>query len=237
FTWNKVADQISGIYEVVLNNYKDPSPVEPNSLYTYFNEALQTFKDTERLNTEILLASKYIAAAFSNGHKLLICGNGGSAAQSQHFAAELVGRFEIPYRAGLPAIALTADSAMLTAWANDFGYDDVFARQVQAFGNKGDVLVCLSTSGQSANILKAIKAANKKDIVCINILGKQGGKAAQEGTLNLIVPSESSQRIQEVHLFLIHVLCKLIEKHLFESKTVVKKTMIENHGIQKSNIY
>src|SRR5690606_8483954 len=118
----------------------------------------------------------------------------------------------IPYRSGLPAIALTADTATLTAWANDFGYEDVFARQVQAFGKKGDVLVCLSTSGQSPNILKAIKMAKKTGIICINILGKQGGKAAQEGVLNIIVPSESSQRIQEVHLFIIHVLCKLIEK-------------------------
>jgi len=223
FTWRKVANQISEIYESVLKNCMKPISIQPDSISTYFNEALQTFRDTEKLNKEILLASNYMSTALSNGNKLLICGNGGSAAESQHFAAELVGRFEIPYRSGLPAMALTADTATLTAWANDFGYDDVFARQVQAFGKKGDVLVCLSTSGQSPNILKAIKMAGKMGITCINLLGKKGGKAAQDGILNLIVPSESSQRIQEVHLFLIHTFCKLIEKQLFESRTVVRE--------------
>src|SRR5690606_16439256 len=145
----------------------------------------------------------------------------------QHFAAELVGRFEIPYRRGLPAIALTADTSILTAWSNDFGFEDVFARQVQAYGKRGDILVCLSTSGQSPNILKAIKTANKIGITTINILGKQGGKAAEDGFINLTVPSDSSQRIQEVHLFIIHVLCKLIEKRLFESRMVITKNKNE----------
>jgi len=228
FTWKKVASKIEEIYESVLNNYESYSSLKPDSIKSYFDEALKTFQETaETLSQDILVASNYMATALSKGNKILICGNGGSAAESQHFAAELVGRFEIPYRSGLPALALTADSSILTAWSNDFGFEDVFARQVQAYGTKGDILVCLSTSGQSPNILKAIKMAEKMGIVCINLLGKQGGKAAKEGLLNLIVPSESSQRIQEVHLFTIHVLCKLIEKHLFESRMVVSKNKNE----------
>lgn len=218
FTWSKVANDVRQIYESVLRKSKKSFPDESSSLSACFDEIRQTFLDTEMLSKEIVLASNYMAKALSNGNKLLICGNGGSAAESQHFAAELVGRFEIPFRAGLPAIALTADTATLTAWANDFGFDDVFARQIQAFGKKGDVLVCLSTSGQSPNILKAITMAEKMGITCINLLGKKGGKAAEKGMLNLVVPSNSSQRIQEVHLFLIHTFCKLIEKHLFNSK-------------------
>ena len=223
FTWKKVAALVDDIYQSVINECQIKSTIKPELIHSYFDEALETFKLSEKLSEEILLAANYMSTALSNGNKLLICGNGGSAAESQHFAAELVGRFEIPYRTGLPAMALTADSSILTAWANDFGFEDVFARQVQAYGKKGDVLVCLSTSGQSPNILKAIKVADKMGLVCVNLLGKRGGKVAQEGLVNIIVPSESSQRIQEVHLFIIHVLCKLIEKNLFESRIVVTK--------------
>lgn len=226
FTWEKVADKVGDVYLSVFNDYDLPvSHVQ--TVKSYFEEAAVTFrKSAEELSNGILDAANAISKALSKGNKVLICGNGGSAAESQHFAAELVGRFEIPYRRGLPAIALTADSAILTAWSNDFGFEDVFARQVQAYANKGDVLVCLSTSGESPNLLKAIKRAKKMDVQCINILGKQGGRAAAEADLNLIVPSESSQRIQEVHLFIIHALCKLIEKRLFEAKTVISKKEI-----------
>src|SRR5690554_875130 len=211
FTWKKVADKMDKVYESILNSYEGPMSIKTSLIKNIFNDAIKTFKDTsDKLSEDILAASNYMATALANGNKILICGNGGSAAESQHFAAELVGRFEIPYRSALPAIALTADSSILTAWSNDFGFEDVFARQVQAFGKKGDILVCLSTSGQSSNILKAIKTANKIGMISINLLGKQGGEAAKIGFLNLTVPSESSQHIQELHLFMIHVLCKFI---------------------------
>jgi D-inositol-3-phosphate glycosyltransferase len=219
FTWSKVASDIHTIYQSVR-----PAKgwVDPAAVHGYFIEAQQTFREaSEAMSADIILAAEYMASALAKGNKILICGNGGSAAESQHFAAELVGRFEIPYRTGLPAMALTADSSILTAWSNDFGFEDVFSRQVQAFGKEGDVLVCLSTSGESPNILKAIRTAEKMGMTSVNILGKKGGKAAESGTLNLIVPSSSSQRIQEVHLFIVHVLCKLIEKRLFESSLLV----------------
>ena len=228
FTWKKVADKMDKVYESILNSYEGPMSIKTSLIKNIFNDAIKTFKDTsDKLSEDILAASNYMATALANGNKILICGNGGSAAESQHFAAELVGRFEIPYRSALPAIALTADSSILTAWSNDFGFEDVFARQVQAFGKKGDILVCLSTSGQSPNILKAIKSANKIGMISINLLGKQGGEASKIGFLNLTVPSESSQHIQELHLFMIHVLCKLIEKRLFESRLVVSKNKNE----------
>lgn len=223
FTWEKVAIRIDKTYQAVFKDCDLP-PSTISSVKSYFKEAISTFRiAAEEISHSLLEAANSISNAIAAGNKILICGNGGSAAESQHFAAELVGRFEIPYRRGIPAMALTADSAILTAWSNDFGFENIFARQVQAFGNKGDVLICLSTSGESPNLLKAIKVAKKMGLHCINILGKQGGKASLEGDLNLIVPSESSQRIQEVHLFIIHSLCKLIEKRLFEAKTVISK--------------
>ncbi len=164
-----------------------------------------------------------MSKTLKNGGKILVCGNGGSAAESQHFAAELTGRFEIPFRKGLPVISLTADSAILTAWSNDFGFDEVFARQVQAFGQPGDVLLCLSTSGASMNIINAIKTAEEQQMHCINMLGKDGGEVAQLGHLNLIVPSFSTPRIQEVHLHLVHLLCGLIENHLFGEQYLKEK--------------
>lgn len=223
FTWAKVANKIEKTYHAVFKDLDLPLSTVSN-VKSYFMDAISTFKiAAEEMSHLVLDAANHIAKTIAGGNKILICGNGGSAAESQHFAAELVGRFEIPYRSGLPAMALTADSAILTAWSNDFGFENVFARQVQAFGNKDDVLICLSTSGESPNLLKAIKMAKKKGLHCINILGKHGGSAAFEGDMNLIVPSESSQRIQEVHLFIIHSLCKLIEKSLFEAKTVISK--------------
>jgi len=236
FTWSKVADDIHQIYQSI----PPATPwVEVSAVEAYFLEAQQTFlQASDAMSSDIILAAEYMAAALAKGNKILICGNGGSAAESQHFAAELVGRFEIPYRSGLPAMALTADSSILTAWSNDFGFDEVFSRQVQAYGKEGDILVCLSTSGESPNILKAIRTAEKMSLTTINILGKKGGKAAQTGSLNLIVPSSSSQRIQEIHLFIVHVLCKLIEKRLFESNVLVGENQ---NGIiyatQKSDIF
>jgi D-sedoheptulose 7-phosphate isomerase len=150
------------------------------------------------------------------GHKLLVCGNGGSAADAQHFAAEMLNRFEAE-RPGLPAIALTTDSSTLTSIANDYQFSDVFARQVRALGQSGDVLLCITTSGGSANILSAIEAAHDRDMPVVLLSGRDGGAAAvalAQGDLEIRVPSGSTARTQEVHILVLHCLCDLIDRSL-----------------------
>lgn len=175
--------------------------------------------------SEIRATAEVLITALKNKHKILICGNGGSASQAQHFAAELVGRFE-KERIALPAIALTTDTSILTAVGNDYGFEKVFSRQVEALGQQGDVLITLSTSGNSKNIIAAIEAALNKKLEVINLLGKDGGIIAKfdweselisaTETQNIIVRSNNTARIQEAHLLIIHILCKLIEEELFK---------------------
>lgn len=150
------------------------------------------------------------------GHKLLVCGNGGSAADAQHFAAEMLNRFEAE-RPGLPAIALTTDSSTLTSIANDYQFSDVFARQVRALGQSGDVLLCITTSGGSANVVSAIEAAHDRDMPVVLLSGRDGGAAAValvQGDLEIRVPSGSTARTQEVHILVLHCLCDLIDRSL-----------------------
>jgi D-sedoheptulose 7-phosphate isomerase len=149
------------------------------------------------------------------GGKMLLAGNGGSAAQAQHIACELIGRFAL-IRPGLSAMALTTDSAVLTALANDLGYEQVFARQVEALGATGDVLLVFSTSGNSPNILRALEAARSLGMCCIGFAGAGGGAMAARCDLLLEVPSGSTPRIQEFHLLLGHALCATIESALFD---------------------
>lgn len=157
--------------------------------------------------------AKTIINALKNGNKLLVCGNGGSAADAQHFAAELTGRFEVE-RKPLPAIALTTDTSALTAIGNDYSFDDVFSRQVAGLGKNGDVLVAISTSGNSANVLKAIRTAQEKGLSVIGLSGKDGGKMKNLPIQNIIVPSQSTARIQESHIMIIHTWCRLIDQFL-----------------------
>ncbi|TSC88399.1 MAG: D-sedoheptulose 7-phosphate isomerase [Microgenomates group bacterium Gr01-1014_16] len=165
-----------------------------------------------KLRIPISQAAKLITQTFKSGGKLLICGNGGSAAQSQHFAAELVGRYQ-KERKAMPAIALTTDTSALTAIANDYGFDKVFSRQVEAVAKQGDVLFCISTSGNSPNILAAAKAAKSLQVKTISLTGN-GGKLKNLCNINLIIPSNKTPLIQEVHLVIIHTLCELIESSL-----------------------
>lgn len=151
-----------------------------------------------------------IKEALQQGKKVLFCGNGGSAADSQHLAAEFVGRFQ-KERNGLPAIALTVDTSILTAVANDYGYDTVFARQVQALGAEGDVLVGLSTSGNSRNVLAAIEAAKKKGMRCIGLTAQGGGKMAEECDICMAIPCDITARAQEMHILIGHILCELVD--------------------------
>lgn len=152
-----------------------------------------------------------IKAALQRGNKVLFCGNGGSAADSQHLAAEFVGRFQ-KERRGLPALALTVDTSILTAVGNDYGYDKVFVRQVEALGKPGDVLVGISTSGNSGNVVEAIKLAKSQGIYCVGFTAYGGGQMAELCDECLAVPSKVTARAQEVHILMGHILCELVDE-------------------------
>ena len=151
--------------------------------------------------------------ALVSGNTLYFAGNGGSAAEAQHIAAEFVGRFKLE-RDGYPAIALTTDTSVITAIANDYSFDEIFSRQVQALVRKKDVVFLLSTSGNSKNLIKACVEAKKNDAICIALLGKNGGLLKQVCDLSITIPSKSTARIQEFHLFLLHTLCEILELRL-----------------------
>ena len=162
-------------------------------------------------------AVELMFTALSNGNKILACGNGGSAADCQHFAAELVGRFERE-RLPLPALALTTDTSILTAIGNDYSYQEIFSKQVQAFGQSGDVLLALSTSGNSSNVIAAVEVALERDMRIVALTGKGGGnigKLLTHADVHICVPHERTARIQEVHLLTIHCLCDGIDVALF----------------------
>lgn len=164
----------------------------------------------------IAQAVEMLTGALAADRKLLICGNGGSAADSQHMAAELVGRFERE-RPELAAVALSSDTSALTAVANDYGFEQVFAKQVRALGREGDVLVAISTSGESANVLAAVRAAHERGLAVVALTGRGGGRvgaALQGSDIHLCVPHERTARIQELHLLIIHCLCDGIDASL-----------------------
>jgi D-sedoheptulose 7-phosphate isomerase len=175
-------------------------------------ETLQTVSQTK--SDDILQACRAIVAALKQGHKVLIMGNGGSAADAQHFAAELVGRFLLERKA-LPAIALTTDSSILTAVGNDYGFDEIFKRQVEALAQPGDVVIGISTSGLSNNVFHALTAANQVGCKTIGLLGRDGGNIAGLCDIDLTVPVEYTPYIQGTHGAIIHIICDLIEKELF----------------------
>lgn len=157
-----------------------------------------------------------LADSVKNGGKILFCGNGGSAADSQHLAAELVIRYRSSVnRASIPAIALTVDPSIMTAGGNDIGFENIYAREVEAYGIKGDVLVGVSTSGNSENVFRAIQQARKQGLITIGLLGAGGGKIARECDFSVIVPSDITARIQESHILIGHIWCEMIEESLF----------------------
>jgi phosphoheptose isomerase len=164
----------------------------------------------------IVSAAALIADAFRAGGKILLCGNGGSAADCQHMAAEFVSILRRDFeRPGLPAMALTTDTSFLTAYANDFGYDGVFARQVEALGRAGDLLVGISTSGNSVNVVRAVESARRIGMRTVALTGR-GGKLPGMVDIAVSVPSADTQHIQEAHLTIEHVICELVERHLFQ---------------------
>ncbi len=185
-----------------------------------FTESIQTqIAAAEALSEPLSKAAMVLVQCLLNDNKILCCGNGGSAANSQHFVANLINRFETE-RPSFPAIALTADSVTLTAIAHDAQYDQVFARQVRAYGQAGDVLLAISTSGNSKDIVKAMEAAVTRDMTIIALTGKDGGEMAGllgEQDVEIRIPSQRAARVQEVHLISLHILCDLIDQYIFPS--------------------
>ena len=167
------------------------------------------------LSAPLAEAAALLGGTLGRGGKLLVCGNGGSAAESQHFASELTGRFQRERR-GLPVIALTVDTSALTAIANDYGFERVFARQVEALGRPGDVLVAISTSGRSANVVQAADAARAAGLAVVAVTGAEPGPLGDLATVTLAVPETVTAHVQEVHLTLLHVLCDEIERALVQ---------------------
>ena len=164
----------------------------------------------------IVHASERLAGCVTGGGKIMLCGNGGSAADSQHLAAEFTNRLRPGMqRPGIPAIALTTDSSYLTARANDYGFDDVFERLVSCLGQQSDALIGISTSGNSLNVIRAVSCAKEKGILTVGLLGGAGGKLAGLVDIPIVVPSDSTQHIQETHVVLGHILCELVEELLF----------------------
>lgn len=187
-------------------------------ILAHFQESADLkLKSAAALAQPISQAVELMFAALSNGNKILACGNGGSAADCQHFAAELVGRFERE-RFPLPALALTTDTSIITAVSNDYSYKDIFSKQVQAFGQSGDILLAISTSGNSANVLAAVEAALEREMRIVAFTGKDGGQLAKmltDADVHINVPHSRTARIQEVHLVAIHCICDGIDVALF----------------------
>jgi D-sedoheptulose 7-phosphate isomerase len=181
------------------------------------NESSETkLKIKDQLADEIIKAVDVLVAAYKDGNKLLLCGNGGSAADCQHIATELMIRLSHNIqRPALPAIALTTDTSNLTAGGNDIGFENVFARNVEGLGILGDVLLAISTSGNSPNVIKAVEAALAKGMKVIGFLGGSGGKLKSIVDLPIVIPSSNTQRIQEGHITIAHIICELVEDKLY----------------------
>tara|TARA_A200000159_G_C7312809_1_gene335382 strand:+ start:301 stop:876 length:576 start_codon:yes stop_codon:yes gene_type:complete len=187
------------------------------SIINLINESVRTFTNISKDQHQVVLIENItntILNAFKSDNKLLLCGNGGSAADAQHIAAELSGRFEID-RKPLNAEALHVNSSFVTAVANDYGYEEIYSRMVEAIGKNGDILLALSTSGNSKNIIRAIEKANSLGLITIGFSGNDGGAMQNLCKYNLIIPSDNTARIQEAHILVGHIICKLIEQKMF----------------------
>ncbi len=177
-------------------------------------ETKQNIYQNEELIDKIADVAKKCIELYKTDKKTILAGNGGSAADAQHIAAELVGRYGFD-RPSIPSLALTTDTSNLTAIGNDYGYDKVFSRQLEGMGQDGDIFIGISTSGNSENILNAFNSAKKKNIFTVALVGKDGGEMAKQADIALVVPSDSTPRIQESHILIGHILCDIIEKEIF----------------------
>jgi len=180
---------------------------------TLLHDHMQCFESLKEIQSDIQQAGELMLTALRRHHKILVAGNGGSAADSQHFAAELIGRFE-KERISYPAIALTTDTSILTALGNDYGYDKIFSRQVEGLGNRDDILICISTSGNSKNLIQAADTARQKGVKTIGLFGNTGGLLQEKMDLAVTVGNPVTARIQEAHIFILHYWAALIESNL-----------------------
>jgi D-sedoheptulose 7-phosphate isomerase len=192
-----------------MSNFSDLNDIQ-NILQKTVNEHISVASSISDLLPDIGKVASILIDVFSKGNKLLIFGNGGSASDAQHIAAELVGRF-IKERAGLPAIALNTDTSILTSVGNDYGYESIFSRQIEALSKHGDVVMGISTSGNSKNVVKALKTARTLSCQTVGLLGKDGGEIKEMTDINIIVPSDSTARIQEMHILIGHMLCEAVD--------------------------
>ena len=181
------------------------------------NEHIEVAKKIREILPLVEEAGRLCVESLKNGGKIILCGNGGSAADAQHIAAELSGRFERDRRA-LAGIAITTDTSALTSIGNDYGFEYIFSRQVEAIGKREDVLIAISTSGNSANVIKAVESGKKIGMKIITLTGKDGGEIKKLGDINVIIPSNSTPRIQEMHILIGHMICNLIDKELKDEK-------------------
>jgi D-sedoheptulose 7-phosphate isomerase len=184
----------------------------------HFHDSAQSILDNRLLEPQIEAAAKLIYASFTNGGKLMICGNGGSAADAQHLSSELLNRYKRE-RQELPGIALTTDASTITSIGNDYDYSEVFSKQVSALGRPEDILMVITTSGNSDNLIKAVKVAHDKSVRCIALNGKSGGElngVLAETDLNIVVEGQVTARIQEVHGLIIHCICELIDSYILD---------------------
>lgn len=209
YSTSKIVEKINKSEE---NNPKNKSIEPENTVIKSLRQHLDVMNDILQSDIEnIEKCAELIFQTFENGKKVLICGNGGSAADSQHIAAEFVGRFETE-RTALPAIALTTDTSALTALANDYNFERVYARQVEALGNEGDCLIAISTSGTSPNVISAVMTARTKGISIIGMTGEKGKKLASLSDAAILIPSNRTARIQEAHITIAHIWCELIDE-------------------------
>jgi len=182
-------------------------------IFNEFQGHLETIvKVIEHMQGDLEIASKLVVDKLKSGNKILLCGNGGSAADAQHIAAELTGRYKTERR-GLPGIALTTDTSALTAIGNDYGYDRVFDRQFEAIASKGDLLIGISTSGNSKNIISALKLAKEMGCATVGFSGRDGGTMNEVCDINLVVPSDDTPRIQEMHILFGHTICQIVDNN------------------------
>ncbi len=206
---NKNPDSRTSV--TVANRYLEYVTQQVKSSVATKQELLE---DADILSRTVEIA-EIVAAALHTGHKLLLFGNGGSASDAAHIAAELVGKYQRERR-GLPALALTGNLSSITAISNDYGFDCVFSRQIEAFGSPGDIAVGLSTSGDSENILRGVKTAHERQMITIGMTGRKGGRLKEAVNYCLAVPSDETPRVQECHILLGHILCDLVERSLFD---------------------
>ena len=184
-----------------------------NTIKRNLDEHKEVFGQLDNLEAQIVNVASLLIEALGNGNTIFWCGNGGSASDAQHLAGELIGRFKGD-RKPLKSISLNSDSAVMTCIVNDYGYEYIFSRQIEALGSKGDVLIGISTSGQSENVNNALRIANENELHTVGLLGKEGGAALNVASHAIVVPSQSTARIQEMHITIGHILCELIEEGL-----------------------